>query len=67
MSLPFGLTEISVNISDICESMPGKTHSSQVIETEYFKISDDYISTLFNSLPNRVKEVIKNHGYPTKY
>ena len=39
----------------------------QVIETEYFKISDDYISTLFNSLPNRVKEVIKNHGYPTKY
>ena len=31
------------------------------------ELSDEYIGKLCNSMPSRVREVIKQKGYPTKY
>ena len=33
----------------------------------WYKIPDDYIMTLYKSMPNRIKELIKQKGGSTKY
>ena len=62
MSLPFALTEISVNISDICESMPGKTHSSEmrnwVISKFLEKMPEMKISEQLQMSRNTVHSII---------
>ena len=38
-----------------------------VLEDEFYKIPNSFIDNLYNSLPRRIEEVIRNHGYPTRY
>ena len=39
----------------------------EVIEKAWFDISQSYLQGLVDSMPKRIKAVIKNKGYPCKY
>ena len=56
-------------IKHILDNRP--TRTLKQLRTEVMKawrgLSKDYIQKLCNSMPSRVREVIKQKGYPTKY
>ena len=37
------------------------------LEKEFYSIPDSYIQKLFESIPRRIRTVLKHRGYPTKY
>ena len=37
------------------------------LEKEFYSIPDNYIQKLFESIPRRIRAVLKHRGYPTKY
>jgi len=43
------------------------TELSNVLQSEWLKISNNDLEKLVNSMPRRVGAVIKNKGYPTEY
>lgn len=48
-------------------AISNKQQLKQILQDEWAKISSDYTKKLVQSMPNRLKMVIKQKGYPTKY
>jgi len=44
-----------------------KTEFFAALQEEWYKIDESRLTRLVKSMPNRIREVIKNKGYPTKY
>lgn len=44
-----------------------KSELKNRLQEEWNKISVDYLKKCINNMPNRLSEVIKNKGYPTRY
>jgi transposase len=53
-------------INDKKPSSKRELHSS-LENVWYNEISDDYLKNLIESMPRRIKAVLKNKGGPTKY
>ena len=56
-------------IKQILNSRPTRTITQlkREVMKAWREMSDDYLWELCNSMPSRVREVIKQKGYPTKY
>ena len=56
-------------IKQILDNRPTRTikQLKREVMKAWRELSDEYIGKLCNSMPSRVKEVIKQNGYPTKY
>lgn len=48
-------------------TISSKAQLKEILLTEWGKISSDYTKKLVYSMPERLNEVLKLKGYPTKY